>query len=176
MKNQSNNVVILFHVLFWIIFVGLCIEAGTQVVSMILKLFWHYTVNPKLHYEPSFSNIFDISVKYYIGLKSFTIAILILKTYMTYLVLKIFSVLKIENPFEEKMSRLIGWISILALEAGILSVIAAGYSDWLVKREVLSQPVEWGGNEFLFLAGIIYIIGIVFRRGVEMQTEQELTI
>ena len=176
MKNQSNNIVILFHVLFWIIFVGLCLETGTQIVSFVLKLFWHYNVNPKLHYEPSFVDVFAKNPKYYIGLKSFTIAILVLKTYMTYLVLKIFAVFKLENPFKEKTSRLIGWISVLALETGILSVIAAGYSDWLVKRDVLNQQVEWGGNELLFLAGIIYILGMVFRRGVEIQSEQELTI
>jgi hypothetical protein len=33
-----------------------------------------------------------------------------------------------------------------------------------------------GTGEFLFLAGIVFVIAQIFKRGIEIQTENELTV
>ncbi len=73
------------------------------------------------------------------------------------------------------MVPLISQISQLALGAGILEIITAGYSKWLIKKGV-SISESGGGAEFLFLAGVIFIIAEVFKKGVAIQTENDLTV
>ncbi len=41
---------------------------------------------------------------------------------------------------------------------------------------VIKFELDCGSSEFLFMAGIIFIIALIFKRGVEIQSENELTI
>ena len=79
------------------------------------------------------------------------------------------------QPFSAQMMSLIQKISHIALGIGIVALVAQNYGRWLMHRGH-SVPQNWGGEEFLFLAGIIFIIGLVFKRGIEIQSENELTI
>jgi len=60
-----------------------------------------------------------------------------------------------------------------------VTATANKYCDWLTKKGVTFpdlQPVLSGAGEFLLLGAIIFIIAQVFKRGIEIQTENELTV
>ena len=79
------------------------------------------------------------------------------------------------NPFSFEIAALVSALSRVALGAGIISIIAEGSADWMMKRGV---PVDytWSAGEFLFLAGIIFFIAQIFERGVLLQSENDLTV
>jgi hypothetical protein len=67
----------------------------------------------------------------------------------------------------------------MALVIGLISIVANRYCDWLSKKGVdTSQASQYldGGSEFMLLGGIIYIIALVFKKGIELQSEIDLTV
>ncbi len=123
----------------------------------------------------SHSNLFELDLWQYTGYLSFWIAILLSKAYMAYLAIKIFDKINLDNPFSEKVATLIVKISHAALGAGIIAIIAQGHTEWLAKQG-FDVITNWNGGQFLFLAGIIYMIAQIFKRGIQLQQENELTI
>jgi hypothetical protein len=94
-------------------------------------------------------------------------------------VVRIFLRINLVNPFSTDVSILISRIGYLALGIGVLTIIANKYCDWLSKKGVAFpdlQSVLGGAGEFLLLGAIIFIISQLFKRGIEIQTENELTV
>jgi hypothetical protein len=98
-----------------------------------------------------------------------------LKAYIGYWVVNIFIEMKMEKPFSEGVNRIITKISQIALLAGLLAIVAQAYSKWLIKMDV-EIPIDWAYGEILFFAGIIYLIAQVFKKGIELQSENDLTV
>jgi hypothetical protein len=47
---------------------------------------------------------------------------------------------------------------------------------YLSKSTGLQLPTTNSGDEYLFITGIIYIISQIFKRGIEIQEENQLTV
>lgn len=172
MKSNTKAIFTIMHVLFWIIFIGLCFESGTFLFSMVLG----FIFKPENLYLKNFlKELKEANVIYYINVASLLALISGLKAYMAYLVILIFLKFNIADPFSKYTSKLISRISYIALVTGILAFIASGYCDWLNHRG-LKAPEEWAASELLFLAGIIFIIAQVFKKGIELKSENDLTI
>ncbi len=175
MKSTTKLILTTMHVVFWIIFIGLCIKTGAMLTSFFVSLFIHPEATRNLYMQLHLSDLYRFGKGHFIGIVSLMVYISGLKAYIAYLVIKIFIKFNFDRPFDAKVSLLIQQISHIALATGMLALIADGYSEWLIKRGVPLQQ-DWGGAEFLFLAGIIYIIAQAFKKGVEFQSENELTI
>lgn len=176
MKTKTNQIFTFVHVVFWIIFVGLCIKAGALLTTSGISLFLHAQAAQDLYMGLNLNPLYEFSIWHYAGFVSVLIAVACLKAYIAYLVLLIFKRLDLNNPFQKVITKLISDISYVALGTGMLAIMAEGYGKWLVKRGVALPQLDWSGGEFLFLAGVIFIIALVFQKGVELQTETELTI
>ena len=81
----------------------------------------------------------------------------------------------IDKPFNTVTTHMISGISRLALFTGILAIVAQEYIKWLSEKSI-SVPLDLGGQEILLFAGVIYMLAKVFEKGVELQTENELTV
>jgi hypothetical protein len=114
-------------------------------------------------------------VEHYIGVASFSITLSALKAYLAYLVIKLFMKFDLNYPFNEKTASVITQMSHYALSIGVVAIIAENYANRIM-RQGLTLQIDWGAEQFLFFAGIIYIIALVFKKGVEIQSENELTI
>ena len=79
------------------------------------------------------------------------------------------------SPFERVTVVRLEKISYLFLGMWLLGIAGNGYTKWLAK-----SVGEWAGpfvtGESLFVAGIVFIVSQVFKRGVEIQSENELTV
>ena len=67
----------------------------------------------------------------------------------------------------------------MAFQIGVAIILASGIFKGLAKRgyELDSAPQLVGnGFEFLLMAALLIAIGIVYKRGVELQAENELTV
>ncbi len=70
-------------------------------------------------------------------------------------------------------------MSAVALLTGVLTIVSNYYCHWLIGKGInLPTLTDYlgGGAEFIFFAGILYFISQVFNRGIEIQTENDLTI
>ena len=54
--------------------------------------------------------------------------------------------------------------------------MGAGFSKWLITQQRIVVNFDWSAQEFLLMAGVIFIIGLFYKRGIELQAENDLTI
>ena len=174
MKTDNTRIFSIMIVVFWLIFLGLLVEGGAVVISFIVSLY-----NPEslkdLYMGQSLSGIKELGNSSYAYYVSFIAAFAFIKAYIAFLVIKIFVRLDLQQPFTMPVSKLMTKISYVALGAGLLAIIAQYYTRGLAMSgaEVVRH---WGSGQFLFLAGIIFVIAMIFKRGVDLQSESELTI
>jgi hypothetical protein len=178
MKKKTHELLLIMQVLTWIIYIGLCIKTGALLISFFVGEFINPEAANNLHLGLNLFNLRQFSTTHYFIMVLLVIALWALKAGMFYLVIKIFSKLNLIQPFSNQVATLIRRISYVALSIGIVAVIATEYSKWLVKQgiSINALPEYVSGAEFLFFAGIIFIIALVFKKGIEIQTENELTI
>jgi len=101
------------------------------------------------------------------------------KAYLVYRVIQILSKINLIQPFNQNMASLITNINYVALAIGIIEVMADSYLEFLSGSSMTRLPLKSfveNDNQFLFLAGIIFIISIVFKRGLEIQSDNNLTV
>lgn len=179
MKTSAKQILTILNVVCWVVFIGLLINAGAIVFSYVVSLFIPQGAN-NLYEGLNLSELKRYSTWFYTCIVSFMVAIPGLKAYLFYLVIRIFSKIDLDHPFNAQLADLILKISHVALGTGILGIIANGYGQWLSKNGFESADTlrhHWNGSvEFLLLAGIIFLIAQIFQRGVEIQSEHELTI
>lgn len=179
MKTKTKNILSIMHVIMWIVFIGTCIKTGAILYSFFVSLVINAIAAKDLHLGLNLSELYQYNSSHYIGMVSFVICLYALRAYITYLVIKIFLKINLVNPFSNDVASLIKKISGVAFLIGILTIVANSYSNWLMKREIpLNNLHEYlqGKAEFLFMAGIVFIIAQVFKRGIEIQSENELTV
>lgn len=165
---NADKILKLLKFLFWIIFIILCLRTCFDIYYSFLGS----SQNSSEYFERS-------NTWYYITSNSLNIIVSIAKTYLAYLVTKIFTKINFNNPFNITTSKLLIKISYAALSTGVLALITNAYSMWLYKLDLLniiSDPYQPASGEFLFLGAIIYIISQIFKKGTEIQSENELTV
>jgi Protein of unknown function (DUF2975) len=167
------------HVLSWIVFIGICIKAGTLLFSYLVSMFWNEQGAKNLYLGLDLSQLKMYSNTAYSIMAFFVLAIFVAEALLFYVVLQIFKKINFVNPFHETIGQLIKKMSVVALIIGLLSVFAVVYA----KRH-FSQGMQFPhlttmidqGEAFLFFAGILFFISVLFTRGVELQKENELTV
>ncbi|MFT3911662.1 MAG: DUF2975 domain-containing protein [Ferruginibacter sp.] len=179
MKSKTKTILAIMHVLFWIIFIGCCIKTGSILYSFFVSLFINPVAAKNLYMELNLSDLKAYSITHYSIMLSLVIVLWAMKAYMFYQVIKIFLEINLVHPFSKSVATLISKISYIALIIGVLSLALTSYSATLtnegVSLNMLTQHIN-GGAWFMFFAGIIYIISLVFKRGIEIQSENELTV
>ena len=176
MTTTSTTVLKIMNGVFWIVFFGLCIKTGAIIISFCVSLFVNEQGAGDLYLGLNLSELFAFSQYHYVGTVSLLIALYALKAYIAYLVVRIFMKFNLYSPFSIEVTSLIKRISYCALNAAVLSLIAGGYTKWLMNHHGVSVPIDWPGEEILFYAGILYIVSLVFKKGMELQTENDLTV
>lgn len=172
---KTNAIMKVMNIIFWIVFIGLCIKTGALLVSFFVTLFINSNSAADTYMGLDLLDIYNYNVEYYIGVASFLITLSAMKAYLAYLVVKLFLKFDLNYPFNEKTASIITQMSYYALSIGVVAIIAENYANRIMRQGV-TLPIDWGAEQFLFFAGIIYIIALVFKRGVEIQNENELTI
>jgi hypothetical protein len=179
MKSRTKPIVNLMHVLCWMIFFGLCVQTGSILYSFLVSLFINYNAAKNLYLGLNLFDVENFSLRHYSAIVSAIITLWALKAFLFYQAIKIFLKINLAHPFSVKVAALIRKMSVVALIIGLLALALRGYVDWLIGKGVqvsnLPQYIN-GGIDFVFFAGIIFVISLVFRRGIEIQSENELTV
>lgn len=175
-KNQTKTeqVLTVVHVLAWIAFVGFLIEGGAILVSFGVSY-----VNPEaaknLYRGLDVYQLREFNFWYYTQFVSFMVAIPLMKAFVWFLVIKTISRINLSNPFTMEVAQTLEKISYVLFGTWFVGMLSSAYTDWLGKTTEVLQG-NWVSGEFIFMAGLVFIISQVFKRGVEIQSENELTI
>jgi hypothetical protein len=178
MTKRNNLVFIGLQIVSWIIFVGLCIEAGALIVNFVYSLFKPEIIH-NLYQNLDLSQLYNTNIWVYLGIYGFILTISILKAYLFYVVIKLLHKIDLLKPFSSSVAWQIKNISYITLGIGIFSLIAREISRSMVhyglENDKLNQFWE-DGSAFLLMAAVVYVIATIFSRGVEIQNENDLTV
>lgn len=170
------------HVISWIIFIGLCIEAG----GFIFNVFFTFFINPegaqKFWTHVNLSELYNFNQSHFVTLTSIMIIVTVLKALMFYFIVELFHNKKFDlsYPFNENVKRFIAKIAYLVLGIGLFSFWGSEFVENLVKEGIklpVLQNLKLAGADVWFFMGILLlVIAQVFQKGIELQNENDLTI
>jgi hypothetical protein len=163
------------HVLFWIIYIGLCIKTGAILVSYGVSMFVNPVAASNLYKGTNMFLLHQFSKVHYSIIVLLFVLLNGLMATIGHWVIKITLSLNMEKPFSETILNYLFTISKLALYTGLVAMVGAAYSKWLLGHEI-SVPIHWAYGEILFFAGVIFIMAQVFKKGTVLQSENELTV
>jgi hypothetical protein len=180
-KISTQQMLKLLQILSWIIFIGLCIEAGGLLFNtgyalykpIIAKYFWK---------GADFSALYAYDKGYFMTQTGLMSIVTVLKALIFYLIIKLFyeKQFSMAKPFHPAVTGFVFNIAYLCLGAGIFSYWGANYAGWLGEKGVPMPDIHFmgigGADVWLFMAVVLIVIGQVFKKGTELQTESELTV
>lgn len=178
MSKGNNFIFITMTVVAWLIFVGLSIEAGGLIVNFVFSIFKPEFVG-NLYQKLDLSETYNRSTFAFYGMYSFILSIAILKAIMFYVVIRITYQLDLKKPFNNYVAKQITQISYYTLSIGLLSYIAQQFANNLQHHGYnIAQLNQFfvDSQAFILMAAVVYIIATIFKRGVEIQNENDLTV
>lgn len=171
---RTEGVLKIMHFLAWVAFIGFMIKAGAILVSYGVS--W---ANPaaarNLYLGLNLYDLSQFSFFHYTLSVFLLVAILVMKAFAFYLAIKILAKVNLVNPFKIEVARIIQRIGYVLLATWFVAVAANAHIDWLLKTTGELHG-DWIDTEFIFMAGLVFIISQVFKRGVEIQSEIDLTV
>lgn len=162
----------------WIIFAGYCVQTGALIFNFIYSLF-RPIATQNLHLGLDLSEMYHRSKALYAFLFIVIIAVSAVKGYLFYLVIKVFKTLNLVKPFSEDVSVFISRITYCACMIGLISVAAHQFTKKLIEKGIDVSVVDrywndWGA--YLMMSAILFVISLIFKKGIALQHENDLTI
>jgi hypothetical protein len=177
--SKTNNFVFWgLYAIAWLIFVGLSIEAGALLVNFFFSIY-----NPEiirnLYQKLDLMAMYNESRLTFYGVYSFILIISILKAVLFYAVIHLMHKMNLSKPFNTFVSKQILLISYFTLSIGVLSHIARQIVKSLMHFGFVPDNLNqfWADSgAFILMGGVIYIIAIIFKKGIDIQNENDLTV
>ena len=178
MSKRNDLIFTYLTIVAWVIFVGLCIEAGGLIVNFVFSMFKPEIIS-HLYQKLDLSEMYSRNKWVYYSMYSFALNISIMKALLFYAVIKLITKLNLSNPFSSFVAAQITKISYYTLFIGIFSLIARQTAKNLIHHgfeiDILNNFWE-DSQAFILMAAVIYIIAAIFSKGVELQKENDLTV
>ena len=177
MKIKTEKILVVLKILAFMGVIKYSIDWGSQLTTLVASF-----INPdwaKRTYEVNLDlfSIREKSISFYTYAMCLNIAVSALKATIWYVIFALLSKLKLQTPFSMEVEKKLERIAYLLLAVWIVSSIFwKTYMYYLQQATGIQLPANSTGDEYLFMAGIIYIISQVFKRGIEIEEENQLTV
>ncbi len=177
--SKTNNFVFKgLLIVAWIIFVGLCIEAGGLGVNFFFSLYEPKFIS-NLYQKLDLTEINKSSRFAFFGIYGLILTIAFLKAYMFYILIKLMHKMDLSKPFSTFVASQISQISYYTLSIGLLSYIGKQFAKNSMRYDFVMENLNhfWGDSQaFILMGAMIYTIGAIFKKGVDIQNENDLTV
>jgi hypothetical protein len=173
-QTRTEQVLTVMRILAWVACIGFMVEAGAIIFSYGVSI-----VKPEgaknLYQGLNLYNLKQFGFWYYTLYISLLSGLLIMKSLTALLVIKTLTSFNLQNPFTREVAWRLEKISYYSFGTWLVTMVINVYTVWL--EEVSGElHGKWLSGEFIFMVGLVFIIAQIFKRGVEIQSENELTI
>jgi hypothetical protein len=178
MSKTNSFVFWTLYVIAWLIFVGLSIEAGGLIVNFFFSLYKPEFIQ-HLYQKLDLTEMYQNSRLAFFNTYSFILSISILKCFLFYIVIRLMHKMDLSKPFNTFVAKQISQISYFTLSIGLLSYIAREFAKNLMHQGFATDSLNqfWADSQaFILMGAVIYIIATIFKKGVAIQNENDLTV
>jgi Protein of unknown function (DUF2975) len=173
---KTEKILEILKIVAWITFIGTAVVALIQIIAFAISLLTPDTAKLITGTNTNLTNLRINHLKEYIFVVSFLIIIAILNVQVWQKVKDVLTKINLKSPFSMEAALLLEDIGQLLISIWVVGYIGNNYIHWLDKHiDGVGEGFEIS-FQYLFSAGIVYIISQIFKRGVELQEESELTV
>lgn len=177
--SQTDKIVFTaLKIISWMIFTGLSIEAGGLIVNFFFSIYRPEIVE-NLYQKLDLSEMYGQSKLAFFGMYGFILFISVLKAVLFYTVVRLVSKIDLSKPFNNFVSSQISQISYYTLSVGLLSYIGRQSAKSLEHHGFVTDNLDqfWADSQaFILMAAVIYVIATIFKKGIALQAENDLTV
>jgi hypothetical protein len=165
-----------------IIFIGLCIDAGGFIFNTLYVLFYNPLGVKQFWNRIDMSGLYNYDYWIFILVNTITIVISLLKAYLFYIIVKIFmdNQLDLSKPFNKPLGKYLEKITQIIFSTAVVSIFASRFYYSLSKKGIAMPTAEElrfdGDDEWFFMSMVLYVFSQIFKKGIELQSENELTV
>jgi len=173
-KTRTGQILTIMPFFAWIVLIAFVIEAGAIIYSYGVSY-----INPEaaknLYDGLDLYDLMQYDFWQYTMSVSFLLALPVMKAWLSYLVIKTLSKFNIQNPFTEEVVNRMEKITYFAFGTWVVTMLSNVHTRWLLKTtgELYGSLLS---GEFIFVIGLVFIFSQIFKRGIEIQSENELTV
>ncbi|MCE1199726.1 MAG: DUF2975 domain-containing protein [Marinilabiliales bacterium] len=178
MSKTNNFVFWSLYVVSWILFVGLSIEAGGLIVNFFFSLYKPEFVQ-NLYQKLDLTEMYQESRIVFFSMYGFILSISIGKASLFYIVVNLMHKMDLTKPFSPFVAKQISRIGYYTLSIGLLSYFARLLTKSLTIQGYVTDNIDqfWADSQaFILMGAVIYIIATIFKKGVDLQNENDLTV
>ena len=174
---QTRTILVILKILAFMGFIGYSIDCGAQLTHFVVSFINTDWAKRTYQVNLDIFNIREHSVWFYSYAMCLIIAVSALKATIWYVVFALLTKLKLQTPFSMEVEKKLERIAFLSLGVWIIgSIFWAIYAYYLLQATGIQLPANNSGDEYFFMAGIVYIISQIFKRGIEIEEENQLTV
>ena len=180
LKIKTQTIINILIVLTWIIFTGLCINAGGYITNTIYTLFINSAGAEYFWNKLDLLNLYSYSESYFVSFTVVLCIVTVLKAILFYVIIKTLSDKQITQPFSDKVGKLISLSAYITFAIGLFSVWGTGLYASFDELKISLPPFYKldfsGGDVWFFMSISLFVIFQVYKRAIEIQNEIDLTI
>ncbi|WP_159634635.1 DUF2975 domain-containing protein [Sphingobacterium composti Ten et al. 2007 non Yoo et al. 2007] len=168
----------LIHIICWLIFIGCCIQAGGLLYSYIFSLFEPTYLNE--HYlRLDLSKIYNENKTMYSLVAIVLIVTSATKALIFYYVLKLYKFFELEKPFTKTILNILIKITYCTAFIGILLIVIKhvlkNFSEKGYEFNLIVEFLE-DGSTYIGIYIVLTVITWIFKKGIKLQTDNDLTL
>ncbi|MEO6681774.1 MAG: DUF2975 domain-containing protein [Ginsengibacter sp.] len=177
MKTRTEIVLIVLKYLALLGGIGFSLECGAQILSFVASFINPVWAERTYLADPIWFQILDYDPGFYTVLMILIIAASALKAWVWFLIFELLHKLQLKSPFSFFVTKRLELISYMLLAVWfVMTFMAKSYAHYLQKASDIILPGKYISDEYFFVAGIVFILSQLFKRGMEMQEENQLTV
>ncbi len=170
---KSKNILKIMYVFAWLACIGLCIQTGAIIFSYLVSLN-NPEASKNLFGGLNLSEYYNYNITQYSVIVFYKVLLYAVEAYIAFILIKLLKDLDIKNPFNQFVSDLMKNTSISIFVLWIIAMIHNTHIQFIGKKQ--GFEMELFSSDFVFLAAVIFIFTKIVQRGIELQTENDLTI
>ncbi|MDG1039966.1 MAG: DUF2975 domain-containing protein [Polaribacter sp.] len=157
----------------WFAFIGLMIKAGAILFTYFLSIN-NAEISKDLYEGMNLFEYREYSFIQYSFIVGYKILLFATEAYIAYLVIQLLRKLDIKQPFNVHVQKFMQQISKSIFYLWIIAIVHNTHMQLIGKKH--NFEMDLFSSDFVFLSVIIFIFAQIVKRGIEIQSENDLTI